>query len=617
MAFNTNNHIGRLNRFLPFDASHDQIYEEYQITEDSLNLNTQALQYTLDAISGNARLIILTGDAGHGKTHLCRRVIQEHLGYSEPDARKLINTKCDGKSTITHQDGELGNKRLRIFKDFSELEVDHAAKTINDLEHDSEAVTLICANEGRLRDVLSSSNEQSFCSTLLKDFNHSFQDGLARRKHEAYIVNLNYQSVSSSVEERSLAVEALHQWTHGNSWRKCGDCDANQGCPIFANQSLLSSQSGELAIERRERINTIFSTTERLGIVVTIREMLMILAYTLTSGLSCSDVHSRFRKAKTGWQYRFIYYNNLFELSPNLKADKLQRIPVLAELLKLDPGKRASREIDERIVNEQDVFPRGQIDLQFSIITNNKTETIDAANGIDEIIGNPRNRNERVAEANFIQTIVRSLRRRAYFDAIQVETSPLELLGFFEGAKFAEIIDGSLQPKRSAELKRIVIAGLHNIQGLQFSGSSSLLNLVDPAFGDATSHAAIIADSIAVKEIELLPMAQKWALQDIDEPFAISNSVNWLDRHIVLRIHSRNGDPSDLLLDLVSFECIARAGGGFVAEEFYAHDVRRISSYLAQLAEKSGASAENITLFYEGVLRSVSIDEGIVQVSDS
>ena len=36
--------------------------------------------------------LTLTGDAGHGKTHLCRRLLQDYLGYNEDEARELYDT---------------------------------------------------------------------------------------------------------------------------------------------------------------------------------------------------------------------------------------------------------------------------------------------------------------------------------------------------------------------------------------------------------------------------------------------------------------------------------------------------------------------------------------------
>ncbi len=178
-----------------------------------------------------------------------------------------------------------------------------------------------------------------------------------------------------------------------------------------------------------------------------------------------------------------------------------------------------------------------------------------------------------------------------------------------------EIVNGQLPRKRAGELKRHLIAGLHTIQGLQFSDQESQLSLVDPAFGNATGHAAIIAASVPAKDITLVPLSEKWLIREEHERYSLSGSVDWLDRHVVLRITSEDQSPTDLLLDLVTFDCIVRAGGGYVAEEFYAHDIRRISSFLGRLAETRKVTGDAIDLVIEGVGRSISIDDWLIQVS--
>lgn len=616
MSDNENTHVARLNRYLPFSPSHDQIYEEYQQTENSLKLETRAIEYTLKMIDKGAKMLVLTGDAGHGKTHICRRMLEDHLGYSQKEARLLLSTKCNGKAVIDHKD-ELDTVRgLRIFKDFSELPPAAAFQRLEELGAPSNEVTIICANEGRLRTVLESATPNSFCASLSADFTSSFKSGLASHNSITHIINLNYQSVSAPYEsKRSLIIETLHQWTSGTRWRACSNCDSKSACPIRNNQMMLSDHSDQLASIRRKNIELIFSTTERLGTVVTIREMLMTVAYLLTSGLSCKDVHVKRKKSPLGWQHPYAYYNCLFALPPDLSTDKLTRIPLLSSLSRLDPGLIANRSVDEQVLNHNDVFPEGTIDLCFPDSIEDGSDTIDVANGIDDIIGNPRNSKERQREGNFIRSVVRCLRRRAFFDEISKNENPIERLGFAEGGKFLEIVSGQLKKKRAGELKRHLIAGLHTIQGLHFNEQQSELRLVDPAFGDATSHAAIIATSVPAQDISLIPLSEKWSIEDDSEIYSLSSSVDWLDRHVVLRIISVDLDVEDLVLDLVSFDCIVRAGGGYVAEEFYAHDIRRIVSFLGRLAETRKSSSDVIDLIIEGTSRSISIDNDYIEVT--
>ena len=62
-----NKHVERMHRYLPFSPQMEQVYEEYTISEDSMNLETKAFDYLLEAVNAKARVVVLTGDAGTWK----------------------------------------------------------------------------------------------------------------------------------------------------------------------------------------------------------------------------------------------------------------------------------------------------------------------------------------------------------------------------------------------------------------------------------------------------------------------------------------------------------------------------------------------------------------------
>ena len=64
---------------------------------------------------------------------------------------------------------------------------------------------------------------------------------------------------------------------------------------------------------------------------------------------------------------------------------------------------------------------------------------IDASNGIDEIIGNPRNKKDREVESSFIKDVVRSLRRRDFFDNTYEEFDASRL-GFSSYGEFSWLL---------------------------------------------------------------------------------------------------------------------------------------------------------------------------------
>jgi hypothetical protein len=607
MAKEINAHVDRLHRYLPFSPSHDQIYEEYQSTDDALNLKTEALDYLEGAISSGAKLMILTGDAGHGKTHLCRRLLEKHFGYSQEEARQKINELCDGSARIGENTGRIP---LRIYKDFSEMTVGVASEQI-ELEANSDTVTIICANEGRLRAVLEYGKGLPGSQNLLERFKDSFVDGLSSSDGKVHIVNLNYQSVASD-HQNSLVNLAIRSWVDGKRWSICQHCDSRYYCPILFNRQQLSASSSDQATTRLSRIDTLFATIERLGSVVTIREILMAIAYLLTAGLSCNDVHQKLSNRKRGWQSKYTFYNSMFAPPPGLNSDKLKKIPVLADFSKLDPGQRSIREIDEMLLNDQGIFDEHLPDLQFVYRGSDSPIDVDAANGIDEVIGNPRNRKERVNEAVFVQDVVRSLRRKFFFE--DPRENVMQKLGFEYGDEFLKVFKGQMPATQMRSLKNRIVAGLHTIQGLQLGTRETMLQIVDPSFANAGNHSAIIARSIPTTSIKILPMREAWDIDPEKERWQISSTVDWLDRHIVLRVLDKNKSAMDFPINLMVFDCIARAGSGYIAEEFYAHDLRRIKTFLGSLARHQVSEDGNISLFIHGKLHSVSIDEGVIQV---
>jgi hypothetical protein len=139
-----------------------------------------------------------------------------------------------------------------------------------------------------------------------------------------------------------------------------------------------------------------------------------------------------------------------------------------------------------------------------------------------------------------------------------------------------------------------------------------MLHLVDPAFGRASVDAAIIARRLPTSALTLIPSGEAWMREHRAWP--IEKSVDWIDRFIVLRVEDASGDLADLQLDLLAFECLARAASGLVSEDFYASQLRRVRSFLGTLADRGKAGEPQVSLFINGAVQNVSLDMGVVQV---
>ena len=619
---NSNSHVARLHRFLPFSSVHDQIYEEYQTGEDNLDLKTVAISYAAEAVRAGAQCVIFTGDAGHGKTHMCRRLIEGALlGYDSEAARGYLLSKCDGSYAIPPCDGSAGPK-LRIHKDLSEIQPPRRAADFLERNGRRDGETLIvCANEGRLRAIISSEGAGPVCQSIATLFANSFQTGnTADAAGTTHIVNLNYQSVAArqASGNGSLLARVLANWVaDGRRWgeRACGTCIHESLCPIRKNRALLT-EDGVTSAVRRRRLEEVFEVLERLGYVVTIREMLMLVAYLITGGLTCHDVDRRLtgESPKKGWQHEWIFYNLLFRSPPNLTADRAEKgIPMLAACRRLDPGTIAVRCVDEKILNKGNVFGSDELDLQFNIGAGAKQVTVDASRGIDDFNGNPQSKADLHREAEATGWAVSALRRRAFFDGAENDGSVMTKLGFRYGDRFVQLLNGQLSPPDLVKVKSTVIAGLHQMQGLKILRTETMLYLVDPAFGKASADAAIIARQIPSSRVNLKSASKAW-LAGQESALSMPKSVDWIDRAVILQIEEGPNIVRDLSLDLLSFECVARAASGYVSEDFYANEIRRVRTFLGQLAEDGRGEGAQIAVFMRGRLQNVSLDMDVIQV---
>ncbi len=619
MPANTNSHVVRLHRFLPFSAAHDQIYEEYQTGDDRLDLETVSIDYTAGAIRSGARCVVLTGDAGHGKTHMCRRLLEQALlGHAPHVARQHLLESCNASVPIPPADG-VDAPRLRMHKDLSEIQPpSRAARLLEESAARDGECLVVCANEGRLRAIVNSEGAGPVCAAIRHLFEESFRRGItANADGHTHIVNLNYQSVAAGAVHRqgSLIRRLLASWvSDGRRWsdRSCGTCDHASGCPVRRNRVLLAEDSA--AGSRLQRLEELFEVVERLGHVVTIREMLMLVAYMLTGGLTCSDVDRRMSGASAGWQHAWSFYNLLFSSPPNLPGDRAEKvIPVLAALRRLDPGLIAVRRVDERILSLGQVFETSQVDLQFTVQTGSGKTIVDAAFGIDDFNGNPQTRADQQREAEATNLAVAALRRRAFFDDVNTRESVMQRLGFRFGDMFVRLIAGTMSVPDRVKAKNTIVAGLHAIQSLRTGRNETMLHLVDPAFGKASADAAIIARRIPVDRIKLMSASGAWLGGQVTSWF-MPKAVDWIDRTVVLRVDESLNLLRELPLDLLSFECISRAASGHVSEEFYANEIRQVRTFLGQLAESTTDDASQIMIFMRGQIQNVSLDMGVIQV---
>jgi hypothetical protein len=568
--------VERLQRYVPLDAGADQLVHEHVDVRESIDIETRADSALLEAVSRpESRLVLLTGDAGHGKTRLCCRLL-ESFRRDRIEAAQIVRDHALGMEDLD----ELPDGRtLRIVKDLSDFEPEEGAQAIADALDAPRRVTVVCVNEGRLRDIVSRRPDR--LSGLLR----RLEDGLsgdAALADGVVIINLNFQSVASPVH--SLVETLLQRWVgDGRSWTTCSSCRAQPLCPIYENRRLLSESP--LAATRTKRWSELLRAAERTGVVITIRELLVTVAYALTGGLQCGDVHTRVeaRPVDRSWQWRHLFFHTVFgEMSRLEETSPGLRVPPAME--RLDPGRFADRRIDECLeVDGGDVGFRPH-DPTGDDIGTDWRETSAKQARLEQLV------------------LTRFLRRRAFFDDDVPPAPPRVGLRF--GAEFDSIVDGG----SAAEIRTIrdrLVRGVAAVQGLVVTGARpSSMPIVEPAVAGRGHGVAILDRDIRLAAVEVMTLSDAWR-RALERDPELPRVVDWTERSIAVVIEN----SQIIEMDLRTFELVCAASEGLDLGTADPGVARRLLLQLAALAG-AGDETERITVIEPGRRWQIDLDIG-------
>lgn len=336
MEIYENPFIAYLNRYTTTSPEHESAFDEF-ITEASpppggvLRLEAKTEAFIAQLVEqSNPPSIILTGNAGDGKTYLCRQIVERLTGHEFHWGDKPV---WEGYAN--------GNKHyVRVLKDLSEMSEEAGRALLSDLVHDLNdngvhKVYVIAANEGRLRSLLRGRDE---FSAMHSEVDRQLRDGPDTASRSLIILNLNKVTTSTYVPQ------TLEWMTKDVQWDACERCPAKLACPIRHNARRLSENSIQ------HQVQFLYKVLEDLEIHITIRDMLIHLAYTVTGGLTCQRVLNEYQRL-TWYEtaYPYAYYENVWGQT----ADENYRCKAMTinHLRPLDVGKNSVFEVDNFTVN--------------------------------------------------------------------------------------------------------------------------------------------------------------------------------------------------------------------------------------------------------------------------
>ena len=282
------------------------------------------------AKNGGPAALILTGNAGTGKTAAAE-------AYCEAVGREL---------PLEADEVTLAESRFLVkdLSDFGLLErraeiLRHAWEIGTGSE---DAMTLVAANEGMLRATLRKINEP-FARAMLNVLDSAMAQGAAIERG-IHIVNVNRQRPTSTALWDSI----VDYMANESKWTVCitEDCPARNVCPMRLNA----------AAWRETEVSEAGRSLTRLAsgaAVPTLREVLSLLAWSITSRLDCETVQRQHLDlGRDAFSADRAYYH-LFQ-GGRLEQLAFEQSPLLSRIAEADIGSRADIQVDSWLRDQAD-----------------------------------------------------------------------------------------------------------------------------------------------------------------------------------------------------------------------------------------------------------------------
>ncbi|MHC8520846.1 hypothetical protein ACPJHQ_05475 [Rossellomorea sp. H39__3] len=502
-----------LDQYNVLSPNHSKIYDEYTIDPNnkdaySFTIETKIEKTLIDIFESNPQSIILTGNAGDGKTRLCR-IVHDYFNQN-----KLENWPENGIVEFAYSKGI-----IRIVKDLSELKEDIIKKELIQLQrvinttNEKNVFYLIAANEGKLTKFLSQHED---LSDLQNEVTSRFR---SHENNSKQFSIFNLLDVTSSV----YVEKVLSEWNETNHWDACQTCPQQARCIIYMNHERTSQNY------IRNKIVEQYKLLDYLDTHITMREMLIHISYMLTGGYNCDDIlNANYKEIEN--QTKRPYYQNFY--GHELDENSFSEMKALKVFKALDPGVYSHSSIDDFIINgdingdlesekAHNALIGDSLDLQLGYFK--KKLTLYRDYDIDK-------------DHSIVEQWIPKLRRKYFYETDSEDSVKANQLLPFEYVDDYKLLFDN--PKAQSQSKKDMINGLNRI----FSGR---LTEVNNKHLFATNKNLMIYEYFRAKDVDIEEEAERMDLDRIPSKFKISvRSEVYLN------------------MNLAVFEYLMRASGG-------------------------------------------------------
>jgi serine/threonine protein kinase len=486
------------------------------------------------ALSGKFRLVIVTGNAGDGKTAFIQQLEREAASSLEqrPNGSEFM---FNGRRFLTNYDGsqdEGARSNDEVLQDFLRPFEGGDARGWPNAE-----TKIIAINEGRLVDFLTE-HEDRFAH--LKRLVLIGLGG-AKPSDGVVTVNLNLRAIvanraGGATDGDSIFDRQLRRLTHEQFWEACPSCDIRDRCYVYHNaRTLMDSVAGSKVAER---LRNLYATTHLRGrLHVTMRDLRSALAFTLAGTRDCDEIHALYARpgAEARKQILEGFYFNSWRGGEG-SADRL-----LSLLRETDVGEATNPDIDRAL----DYLPpdagelarftfaeRGDYDTQLLDRMYRELPRDSVVTGTPQRLGEHRE-------------YVAMLRRRQFFE--RRDEGWKDMLPYRKGDEFWRLVTGKSQP--GIYLNDLLTA-INRGEGLS-----------DPKrLGNTLALRVRVVEHETIRSYRLFPIER---FQLVLPPTGNNDFVEHVPQALRLVYSAPSGQEAELLVSLDIYEMLGRLNAGY------------------------------------------------------
>ncbi|MCX5266851.1 protein kinase [Streptomyces sp. NBC_00199] len=399
---------------------------------------------TQAVLRGEHRLVVITGNAGDGKTAF----LQNLAAIAAKKGADLVENTTNGDEFTyrgrlfrTNHDGsqdEDGTDNDAVLEAFLVPYQGDTAGAWTDHE-----TRLLAINEGRLADFLSR-HEARY--PLLAD---TLREGLAsgQEAHGVVVINLNARDVfADPYGTGSIMRRMVETMTDTRHWEVCGSCPLASRCYALHNARTFAHPTAGPQV--RERLSTLHRMSQLRGrLHVTLRDLRSALAYTLTSGRDCGQIHALYAGGADTVQQRLdsFYFTSWAGIHT---AGDGEHDRFLTQLRDLDMAGVPDPQLDRRL---DYTGPSGG----HSLISVDQRGDHDEELLHEQFAALPRTPDPGGIQRDAHRAYLAAARRRFYFESLD-DTRWTTMVSYRSGDRFLGLLDGRLP--LGEELVRLVEA---------------------------------------------------------------------------------------------------------------------------------------------------------------